>query len=44
MVAKRVRHDLPLHGRQQALENLWEEFDCLSRLHHLNVIEAYGMW
>lgn len=44
VVAKRVREDLPLSERRAALVNLWGEFECLRRLSHPNVIEAYGMW
>ncbi|CBN77120.1 Serine/threonine-protein kinase CTR1 [Ectocarpus siliculosus] len=43
VVAKRVREDLPLPERRKALENLWQEYDCLQPLQHPNVIEAYGM-
>ena len=44
VVAKRVRHDLPLPERKAALANLWTEYDCLRNLHHPNVIDVYGMW
>lgn len=44
VVAKRVRQDLPLSDRQDALDNLWTEHDCLRRLCHPNVIDVYGMW
>ncbi|CAM9764070.1 unnamed protein product [Ectocarpus sp. 12 AP-2014] len=43
VVAKRVREDLPLPERRKALENLWQEYNCLQHLQHPNVIEAYGM-
>lgn len=44
MVAKRVRADLPLTERREALANLWTEYDCLRPLNHPNVIDVYGMW
>lgn len=44
VVAKRVREDLPRPERRKALENLWQEYDCLQPLQHPNVIEAYDMW
>lgn len=43
-MAKRVREDLPLAARREALNCLWEEFECLRPLSHPNIIEAYGMW
>eukprot|EP00752_Nemacystus_decipiens_P007313 g6544.t1 len=43
VVAKRVRHDLPLSERKAALANLWTEYDCLRNLRHPNVIDVYGM-
>ncbi|CAN0067638.1 unnamed protein product, partial [Hapterophycus canaliculatus] len=43
VVAKRVRADLPLPGRQAALDNLWTEYDCLRPLSHPNVIDVYGL-
>ncbi len=44
VVAKRVRHDLPLQERKTALANLWTEYDCLRKLSHPNIIDVYGMW
>ena len=44
VVAKRVRQDLPLAARREALTCLWKEFECLQPLTHPNIIEAYGMW
>lgn len=44
VVAKRVRQDLPLSRRKEALASLYTEFDCLRRLSHPNIIRAYGMW
>lgn len=44
VVAKRVREDLPLPARREALDNLWTEFECLRSLSHPNVIDVYGLW
>eukprot|EP00903_Cladosiphon_okamuranus_P008928 g8546.t1 len=43
VVAKRVREDLPLTTRREALNNLWSEYECLRPLSHPNVVDVYGL-